>query len=135
MFGFSSGLSPGFADGDLLTGSSGDLLCALRGERSLVSLLVIGRSPEDDLLDESPTLMTKLLHPWNPSGKNTGMGCHCLFQGIFPTQGSNLGLTHCRQILYSLTYLNYLLKGPISKYSHTGSQGFDYEFPRTQFSL
>ena len=31
--------------------------------------------------------------------------------------------------------LNYLLKGPISKYSHTGGQGFDYEFPRTQFSL
>ena len=132
MFGFSSGPSPGLADGDLLTGSSGDLLRALRGERSLVSLLVIGTPV---LLDERPTLMTKLLRPWNPSGKNTGMGCHCLFQGIFPTQGSNLGLTHCRQILYSLTYLNYLLKGPISKYSHTGSQGFDYEFPRTQFSL
>ena len=32
--------------------------------------------------------------------KNTGVGCHALLQGIFPTQGSNLGLPHCRQILY-----------------------------------
>ena len=33
-------------------------------------------------------------------GKNTGAGCHSLLQGIFPTQGLNLGLLHCRQILY-----------------------------------
>ena len=33
-------------------------------------------------------------------GKNTGVGCHALFQGIVPTQGSNLGLPYCRQILY-----------------------------------
>ena len=33
-------------------------------------------------------------------GKNTGVGCHALLQGIFPTQGSNPGLPHCRQILY-----------------------------------
>ena len=32
-------------------------------------------------------------------GKNTEMGCHALFQGIFPTQGSNPGLLHCRWIL------------------------------------
>ena len=37
-------------------------------------------------------------------GKNTGVGCHALFQGIFPTQGSNLGLPHCRQILYCLSH-------------------------------
>ena len=35
----------------------------------------------------------------NP-GKNTGMGCHGLLQGIFSTQVSNPGLLHCRQILY-----------------------------------
>ena len=29
------------------------------------------------------------------SRKNTGVGCHSLLQGIFPTQGSNLGLPHC----------------------------------------
>ena len=32
------------------------------------------------------------------------MGCHFLLQGIFPTQGSNPGLLHCRQILYHLSY-------------------------------
>ena len=36
-------------------------------------------------------------------GKNPA-GCHALFQGIFPTQGSNLCLLHCRQILYRLSY-------------------------------
>ena len=45
-----------------------------------------------------------LLCPQNSSGKNTGFGCHSLFQRIFPTQGSNLGLLHCRQTLYSLSY-------------------------------
>ena len=37
---------------------------------------------------------TRLLCPWNCSSKNTGVGCHFLLQGIFPTQGSNLGLLH-----------------------------------------
>ena len=34
---------------------------------------------------------------WDSPGKNTGVGCHFLLQGIFPTQGSNPGLLHCRQ--------------------------------------
>ena len=37
-------------------------------------------------------------------GKNTGVGCHALLQGIFPTQGLNPGLPHCRQILYHLSH-------------------------------
>ena len=37
-------------------------------------------------------------------GKNTRVGCYALFQGIFPTQRSNLGLPHCRWILYSLSH-------------------------------
>ena len=36
--------------------------------------------------------------------KNTGVGCHPLHQGIFPTKGSNPGLLHCRQILYHLSH-------------------------------
>ena len=36
--------------------------------------------------------------------KNTGIGFHALFQGIFPTQGSNPGLSHCRRILYHLSH-------------------------------
>ena len=43
---------------------------------------------------------TRLLSPWDFPGKDTGRGCHFLLQGTFPTQGSNLGLLHCRQILY-----------------------------------
>ena len=37
-------------------------------------------------------------------GKNTGVGCHALLQGIFPTQGLNPGLPHCRWILYCLSH-------------------------------
>ena len=36
--------------------------------------------------------------------KNTGVGSLSLLQRIFPTQGSNWGLLHCRQILYQLSY-------------------------------
>ena len=37
-------------------------------------------------------------------GKHTGVGGHSLLQGIFSTQGSNLGLLHCRQIIYHLSH-------------------------------
>ena len=36
--------------------------------------------------------------------KNTGVGCHALVQGIFPTQGLNPGIPHCRRILYCLSH-------------------------------
>ena len=42
--------------------------------------------------------------PWNSPGQNTGVGSCSLLQGIFPTQGSNPGLPHCRQILYQLSH-------------------------------
>ena len=38
------------------------------------------------------------------SGKNTGVGFHFLLQEIFPTQGLNPGLPHCRQMLYHLSH-------------------------------
>ena len=47
---------------------------------------------------------TKLLCPWEFPSKDTGVGCHFLLQGLFPTQGSNPGFLHCRQILYRLSY-------------------------------
>ena len=47
--------------------------------------------PDSSILEDSP-------------GRNTGMGCHALLQGIFPTQGLNLGLLHWRWILYSLSH-------------------------------
>ena len=37
---------------------------------------------------------TRLFCPWNFRSKNTGVGCHFLFQGVFPTQGWNLHLLH-----------------------------------------
>ena len=43
----------------------------------------------------------RLRCPWELTGKNTGVGCHFLLQGVFPTQGSNLDLLHCRQSLLS----------------------------------
>ena len=46
----------------------------------------------------------RLLCPWDSPSRNTGVGCHALLQGIFPTQGSNPGLLHCRQILYQLSH-------------------------------
>ena len=45
-----------------------------------------------------------LYSPWNSPGQNTGLGSLSLFQGIFPTQGLNPGLLHCRQILYQLSH-------------------------------
>ena len=53
-------------------------------------LLAKSRLTLCNLMDCSPA------RPWNSLGKNTGVGSHSLLQGIFPTQGSNPGLPHCR---------------------------------------
>ena len=45
-----------------------------------------------------------LYSSWNSPGQNTGVGSLSLLQGIFPTQGSNPGLLHCRWILYQLSH-------------------------------
>ena len=42
-------------------------------------------------------------------GNSTGVGCHALLQGIFPIQGSNPDLLHCRRILYQLSYQGSLM--------------------------
>ena len=41
---------------------------------------------------------------WKSPGQNTGVGSPSLLQGIFPTQGLNPGLLHCRLILYQLSH-------------------------------
>ena len=51
-----------------------------------------------------PWTVARLLCPWNSPGKNTGMCSHSFLQGIFPTQGLNQGLLHCRQILCYLSH-------------------------------
>ena len=45
-----------------------------------------------------------LYSPKNSPGQNIGVGSRSLLQGIFPTQGSNPGLPHCRQILHQLSH-------------------------------
>ena len=73
----------------LSTGSgSGSVSCSVMSN----SLRLHGLSP------------TRLLCPWSFLGKNTGVGCHSLLQCFFPTQGSNPGLLHCRQILCHLSH-------------------------------
>ena len=45
-----------------------------------------------------------LYNPWNSPGQNTGVGSLSLLQGIFPTEGSNPDLLHCRRTLYQLSH-------------------------------
>ena len=52
---------------------------------------------------------TRLLRPWDSAGKNIGVGSHSLLQGIFPTQGLNLGLMHCRCVLCRLSHQGSIL--------------------------
>ena len=62
-----------------------------------------------DPMDCDPT---RLLCPWNSLGKNTGVGCHSLLQGIVPSQGLNPSFLHwqkCRQILYCLRHREALI--------------------------
>ena len=72
--------------------------------------------PTHDLVTQScPTLASNPIDCSPPSssvhgilpGKNPGVGCHALLQGILPTEGSNLGLLHCRQTLYRLSHLTH----------------------------
>ena len=52
-----------------------------------------------------PTLCDPMDYsPWNSPGQNTGVGILSFLQGIFPTQGSNLGLQYFRRILYQLSH-------------------------------
>ena len=67
-------------------------------------------------------------------GKNTEVGCHALLQGIFPTQGSNPGLTHCRLILYRLSHQGSLLVND-KKYVMTSGGGHDMHFSSSFLKL
>ena len=55
-------------------------------------------------LTVTPRTMWPTRIPWTSPGKNAGVGGHSLLQGIFSTQGLNLGVLHCRQILYHLSH-------------------------------
>ena len=69
-----------------------------------VCVCALNHSVVSDSMRPHRLYPTRLLCPWDSPGKNTGVGCHALLQGTFPTQGSNPGLSHCKQILYQLSY-------------------------------
>ena len=60
------------------------------------------------------------IQPWNSPGQNIGVGSLSLLQGIFPTQGLNPGLPHCRRILCQLSFQGKAseaeLKGSLKKW-------------------
>ena len=74
------------------------------GKPTVTIFAVLSHSLVSDSLRSHGLQPTRLLCPWDSPGKNTGVGCHALLQGIFPTQGSNPGIPHCGRILY---YLNH----------------------------
>ena len=57
-------------------------------------LVVLSCSDVSDSLQPHGLQPARLLCPWDFPGKNTGMDCHFILQGIFPTQGSNSRLFH-----------------------------------------
>ena len=73
--------------------------------------LVYGKVIQDILQEvkvaqSCPTLCDPMDYysPWNSPGQNAGVSSLSLLQGIFPTQGLNPCLLHCRQILYQLSH-------------------------------
>ena len=64
----------------------------------------VNRSVMSDCSQPHGLEPSRLLCPWNSPGKNPGVDCHFLLQGIFLTQGSNLGLLCCRHVLYHLSH-------------------------------
>ena len=87
-----------------------NLLILFSKERKKVQVLVACVSWSCPMLWD-PMEPARLLCPWNSPGRNTGVGCHALLQGIFLTQGLNPGLLHCRQILYQLSYQEHPMRG------------------------
>ena len=69
-----------------------------------VCLFVLVAQPCLTLCDPHVLEPARLLCPWNSPDKIIEVGSHSLLQGIFLTQALNLGLLHCRQILYHLNY-------------------------------
>ena len=62
-----------------------------------------GESTSRSIVSDS-LLPHRMYSPWTSPGQNTGVGSHSLLQGIFPTQGQNPSLPHCRRILYQLSH-------------------------------
>ena len=67
-------------------------------------MCVLSCSVLSDSLQSRGLQPARLLCPWDSPDKNTGVGCHALLQGIFPTQGLIPGLRHFRWNLNCLSH-------------------------------
>ena len=74
------------------------------GKRRCLSACQVPSVVSDSLRPHAPQ-PARLLCPWDSPGKNNGVSSHSLLQGIFPTQGSNPRLLHCRHILSRLSHM------------------------------
>ena len=81
----------------------------------VVTVLLLSHVQLFQLLVDS----TRLLCPWNSSGKNTEVDFHAFLQGIFPTQGWNLSLLHCRWILCCLSHKGSHIYVYVCTHTHT----------------
>ena len=62
-----------------------------------MTLLICQSFSSQSYPDSLQPMDCRLLCPWDSSGKQTGVDCHFLLRGIFPTQGLKPRLLHCRQ--------------------------------------
>jgi len=74
-------------------------------EEHLLSQEIITQNSEWNFLEiESRSVLSNSLQPHGFPGQNTGVSSLSLLQRVFPTQGSNPNLPHCRRILYQLSH-------------------------------
>ena len=84
------------------------LSCCLWDKRTKLFHVLLGVCVHAQLLTHARLFVTPCTTAcqaplsWGSPGKNTGVGCHFLLQGIFPTQGLSPRLPHCRWVLSSL---------------------------------
>ena len=76
----------------------------LSTESESLAHIVLNRFNSVWLFETPWTITLRHLCPWNFPSKNTGVSCHALLQGIFPTQGSNPVLLSCKQILFLVSH-------------------------------
>ena len=91
----------------LLLSESWGLWCSMGSHTAQLfsSLVVFSRSVVSDSVRPHRLYLTRLLCPQDSPGKNTGMGCHALLQGIFLTQGLKPCLLHWQAGSLPLSHL------------------------------
>ena len=72
------------------------VLAKMRTSRNLTKVWLKREESESHSVLSDPLQPHELYGPWNSLGQNTEVGSLSLLQGIFPTQGSNPVLPHCR---------------------------------------